>query len=1263
MLDDDIARRSDGNVPGTTSPDNSVPLLTGFLNPPEFFHNGTGTYTPEQAAGAVMMGSSDQTGNELDEFINETLRNNLLGLPLDLATLNMTRARDAGIPPLNDMRRDIFGQTNDGQLAPYTSWSDFGQHLKHPESLINFVAAYGQHSSITSESTLAGKRAAAKAIVDPAPGGDPLHPTPGDAADFMFSTGAWANTETGLNLVDLWVGGLAEVTNLNGGLLGSTMNYVFQSTLENLQDGDRFYYLNRTPGMNLRTQLESNSFSELVQRNTDGTHTLKADAFATADCKFELANLGNNAASFTGANPSSVADDPTTDCDENALLLRKPDGTIQYKVVNSVDPSGINGQSVYNGDASVNRVFGGVDNDTFWGGAGNDIIEGNNGDDVALGGDGNDILTDLGGADVSKGGPGNDAIDGGIGDDIFMGGDGQDFGNGGQNDNESFMGEGNDFVIAGAGADATFGDGGDDWIEGGSGQDLLQGDHAAPFFDDPAEAAPGNDLFVGQVGENDYDAEGGDDVMAQNAAIDRNAGAGGFDWAFHQYDTVGGDDDLLINANLNGVPLPVIVNRDRWQETEADSGSPFNDTIRGDSFVPNLQGGDAGIAGGFTGCDALDAAGVARIQGLNAIITPAMMTVPAAQVAHVPGLTCPLSGNTWGAGNILIGGGGSDLIEGRGADDVIDGDRALSIGIQVRTAPNGGGTLLGTTDLMEHQYLRDGAGNLTGPTLQQAVFAGTVDPGNLQAVRSIASQGAPGDADTALFSGPRANYTVSDLTISPITVTDNTGVDGTDTLYNIEKLQFTDQTISIVPNGVLSPTSLAFGSTLVGQTTPTQTVTITNQGGQQPLNIATVTVAGTDPTQFQRTGGTCANGTSLTTNQSCTVIMRFAPTGAAGARSAILRFNDNHNGAAGTNQDVPMTGTALANQPVAGVSPASLTFAARNVGSGASATQNVTLSNTGNAPLAISNIAFTGPSAGQYQRVAPTGTGAATCAAAFPANLAAGASCRVGVAFNPTVVGATPNTFLTFTDDSGNAAGATQSVSLSGTGNAVAPVASLTGSLAFGNQQTGTSATRTATLANTGSATMSITNIAVSGAGMSRQGGTCATTFPANLAAGGSCTIIVRFLPTALGTVTGALTVTDNAAGSPHSLAATGTGVGAAISVTPNPLAFGNTTRPGPLCPLICLGGGKNLSLTVTNTGSAGSALTVTLPNPPITGTNATMFSVQSNGCTSSLAAGATCTISVRFLPTSTGSKTATLQINSNAPTTPTLVSLTGTGV
>ena len=107
----------------------------------------------------------------------------------------------------------------------------------------------------------------------------------------MFGTGnVGGKTITGVDDIDLWVGGLAERTNLFGGLLGSTFNYVFENQLTNLQNGDRLYYLARTPGMNLRAQLEGNSFSELVMRNTPA-HTLKADPFATADCKFELEHI------------------------------------------------------------------------------------------------------------------------------------------------------------------------------------------------------------------------------------------------------------------------------------------------------------------------------------------------------------------------------------------------------------------------------------------------------------------------------------------------------------------------------------------------------------------------------------------------------------------------------------------------------------------------------------------------------------------------------------------------------------------------------------------------------------------------------------------------------------------------------------------------------------------------------------------------------------------------------------------------------------
>ena len=1025
MLDDQVARQ-DANTDGTRT-DNSLPLLKAFLNPPEFFNNavdpGDPVYTPEQAAGSVLLGSSDQTGNEIDEFVTETLRNNLLGLPLDLPSLNMARARDAGVPSLNELRRQLFAENNDGQLAPYTSWADFGQHMKHPESLINFVAAYGAHPTIRDSgpdgipgnaddvTTIAAKRAAARAIVDPQPGDTP----PSDAAAFMFSTGAWANvngvTTTGLDVqpagtpaavrttdpeqttgVDLWVGGLAEQTNQNGGLLGSTFNYVFQTQLEKLQDGDRLYYLARTPGMSLRTQLEGNSFSELIERNTDYTNTLKADAFATADCKFQMSAIhpytGAPASSAT-ADPAfapltgagAVDDDPNTSCDENQLLLLKPDGTVQYRANNNIDPPGINGQTVFNGKddpANGDRIYGGVDNDTIWGNKGNDVIEGNNGDDIALGGDGDDIITDLNGADTPKGGPGNDAIDGGPGDDIPMGNAGNDFINGGANDNESFAGPGNDFVIAGQGADTVFGDGGDDWLEGGTGQDLLQGDHGAPFFDDPGELQAGDDIFVGQPGENDYDAEGGNDIMEQNAAIDRNAGAAGFDWAAHQFDTVGGDDDLEINQQLVGLPLPNVVNRDRWQETEADSGSKFNDVIRGDD-LERIVG-----PGGFSGCDALDPRGVAQITGLGALVKEFPSSLQAVIDASAM-KRCPLigaggtaadpgSGSVWAEGNILLGGAGSDLIEGRGNNDIIDGDHSLQIRISVRANTDGTGAELGSTDLMEGKALSGtfGAGT-AGMTLQQAVFAGLVDTGQLVAVRELtdvngsvlSASASPNTArasdctltvdtqnipvgnltppagsncDTAQYSASPDQYTINRNSDGSVTVSFHAPAaeppgalfakgDGNDTLWNVEQLAFctafdtdtkkctTDEVIPVRSLPITTPVTANVAPTSLAfgpvvTGTASATQSITiTNNGTGTLNVNGALATGPDADQFTATN----NCTVIVGPGSCTVDVVFNPT-TNGAKTAEVDINTN---ASGVTQVVKLTGTGVAVAPLA----------------------------------------------------------------------------------------------------------------------------------------------------------------------------------------------------------------------------------------------------------------------------------------------------------------------------------------------------------
>jgi hypothetical protein len=301
--------------------------------------------------------------------------------------------------------------------------------------------------------------------------------------------------------------------------------------------------------------------------------------------------------------------------------------------------------------------------------------------------------------------------------------------------------------------------------------------------------------------------------MAQNAAIDRNAGSGGFDWAFHQYDTVGADDDMAINNNLLGLELPVIVNRDRWQETEADSGSAFADVIKGTEEVPSEIGG-----AGFTGCDVLDQAGVDRIHGLAALLPP-LTGDPAPVIARSAAGACPLEGPIWGDGNILLGGAGSDSITGRGGDDIIDGDQSLSVRISVRTDPADPSTEIGSADLMEHRYLRDSSGALTGPTLQAAVFAGTVDPANLVIVREIVSPPAGTDnaaVDTAVFAGPRGNYEIT-FTPGRVVVT-QTGAnvegqrvsDGVDIIRNVEKLRFSDQTVTIsVPAAPTNVTATA----------------------------------------------------------------------------------------------------------------------------------------------------------------------------------------------------------------------------------------------------------------------------------------------------------------------------------------------------------------------------------------------------------------------------------------------------------------------
>ncbi|HEU0059899.1 MAG TPA: peroxidase family protein, partial [Hyphomicrobiaceae bacterium] len=271
MLTETVDRFDPNFNPITTDPlhptnDDQLGLIAAFLNPLAYAASGP---TPEEATGAIVRGVTRTVGNEIDEFITEALRNNLVGLPLDLAVLNLARGRDTGIPSLNAARREFYAMTSnndvgDANVKPYISWVDFMQHLKHPESLINFIAAYGTHAGLLAADvdTLLEKRAVAAALVL---GGSALlnagaldeRTFTADEADriaFLNGTGIYANdaagvTTTGVDLIDFWVGGLAERQMPFGGLLGSSFNFVFENQLEGLQNGDRFYYLSRTAGL------------------------------------------------------------------------------------------------------------------------------------------------------------------------------------------------------------------------------------------------------------------------------------------------------------------------------------------------------------------------------------------------------------------------------------------------------------------------------------------------------------------------------------------------------------------------------------------------------------------------------------------------------------------------------------------------------------------------------------------------------------------------------------------------------------------------------------------------------------------------------------------------------------------------------------------------------------------------------------------------------------------------------------------------------
>lgn len=740
MLRDTINRTDANGIP------NDITLLQGFLNPLEFAGSGP---TPKQATGAIVRGLTRETGNEIDEFVTETLRNKLLGLPLDLPSINMARGRDVGIPPLNEVRRQLFAATGDSRLKPYDSWEEYLLNIRHNESLINFIAAYGTHPTITGATTLADKRAVATLIILGGAG------APTDRIDFLRSTGAWASspgtTITGLDDVDLWIGGLAEEKQPFGGMLGSTLNFIFRKQEEDLQDGDRFYYLKRLAGLDFRNQIEENLFADMVMRNTDLKH-LPSSVFLTPTFIFEIGNL-----TVDPANPAKFLDDPSTPWDESQLLLRTPNGTVTYA---PVPPT--SAQTIIMGGTEGNDKMqsGAADDDTLWGDGGNDRLDGGAGNDFIAGGNGDDILTDSFGDDTIRGDNGNDTISDRTGLNILIGGNGNDFIIT-SNDklSRSFAGTGNDFILGGTGGlEVHNGGAGDDWVEDLGGEDELFGDMADELRLIPIK---GNDVLSGKGNPVVLVGGFGDDVMKLGIGTQKARGFQGFDWAIHQ------GDPLPANSDLSLAELPVVGElRDRFAFVEGLSGWNFNDTLLGDNRTTASMLGD-------------ELNNTALIDGVQDLLGP--------NVTQFTG------------GNIILGGDGSDNITGQGGDDLIDGDAWLNVRLSVRDKSTG-------IEILS-------VNSLTG--LQTAVLAGTINPGQIKIMREILTpDNTADDIDTAVYSGNIADYKISKPSANGvITITDKRinkkGKkpinEGTDTLRNIERLKFADKIVDLGLSNKVAP--------------------------------------------------------------------------------------------------------------------------------------------------------------------------------------------------------------------------------------------------------------------------------------------------------------------------------------------------------------------------------------------------------------------------------------------------------------------------
>jgi len=421
------------------------------------------------------------------------------------------------------------------------------------------------------------------------------------------------------------------------------------------------------------------------------------------------------------------------------------------------------------------------------------------------------------------------------------------------------------------------------------------------------------------------------------------------------------------------------------------------------------------------------------------------------------------------------------------------------------------------------------------------------------------------------------------------------------------------------PGGSTAPVigvsgNLAFGTVTTG-TTASATLTITNSGN------ATLTVTNiTYPSGLSGVFSGAFSGT-IPAGSATKVTVTFTPI-AVTAYSGTVTVNSDATSGTGT---IPASGTgvALAATPtkIIGLS-GNLAFGGVTTGLTASAT--LTITNSGNATLTVTNITYPSGLSGVFS-------------GAFSGTIAAGSTTNVTVTFAPVALTNYTGTVTVNSD----ATSGTGTIPASGTGVATAAtltkIIGVSGNLAFGSVTTGLTASVTLTITNSGNATLTVT-------GLSYPNGFSGD-FSGPIAAGAAQGITVTFAPVALSNYTGTITVNSDATSGTNTLIASGIGsptLALAIIGLSGNLEFGN----------VVTGATATATLMITNAGNV--AMTVSNIDYPSSFSGAFSGAVAAGGATNVL---------VTFAPVGLTNYTGTVTVTSDAVSGTNTIAVSGTGV